>query len=193
MVMPPRGTESKIGVFATRAPYRPNQIGMSLVKLEKIDGLEIHIENHDILDETPILDIKPYLPYCDCIPDANIGWLENVDKKQYFVNFTSIAAEQIQFLERQKISEIKAFIIQQLEFDPTNKKKKRVEHIFGSWKYILSYRTWRIEYTIEDFNIHIQKIFSGYTSAELDFNSPKYEDTYKDKTSHCLFKERFGC
>jgi tRNA-Thr(GGU) m(6)t(6)A37 methyltransferase TsaA len=64
------------GVFSTRAPKRPNPIGLSVVKLLRIDGAELHIENVDILDGTPLLDIKPYVPQFDPYPVERIGWLE---------------------------------------------------------------------------------------------------------------------
>jgi len=64
------------GVFSTRAPKRPNPIGISVVKLVKIEGSDLHIENIDILDETPLLDIKPYVPEFDHYPVDRIGWLE---------------------------------------------------------------------------------------------------------------------
>jgi tRNA-Thr(GGU) m(6)t(6)A37 methyltransferase TsaA len=64
------------GVFATRAPKRPNPIGLSIVKLSSIDQDILHIENVDILDGTPLLDIKPYVPEFDHYPAGRIGWLE---------------------------------------------------------------------------------------------------------------------
>ena len=67
------------GLFATRAPKRPNPIGLSVVKLEKIDGPVLHIEGVDILDETPLLDIKPYVPVFDEPTPCRTGWLEDVD------------------------------------------------------------------------------------------------------------------
>ncbi len=68
--------DQKRGVFATRAPRRPNNIGLSIVKLINIQGNELQIANVDILDGTPLLDIKPYVPYFD-EPEVNrVGWLE---------------------------------------------------------------------------------------------------------------------
>lgn len=66
------------GVFATRSPKRPNRIGSSIVELDKIDGNVIHISNVDVLDGTPLLDIKPYVPhlYEDTIKELKIGWFE---------------------------------------------------------------------------------------------------------------------
>lgn len=75
---------TKHGVFATRSPKRPNNIGMSTVKLDKLEKNILHISNVDILDGTPLLDIKPYVPqlFEDTIVDnLKIGWLENNHKK----------------------------------------------------------------------------------------------------------------
>lgn len=63
------------GIFATRAPKRPNSIGLSVVKLLRIEGPIVHVENIDILDGTPLLDIKPYVPEFDGHPEARSGWL----------------------------------------------------------------------------------------------------------------------
>jgi tRNA-Thr(GGU) m(6)t(6)A37 methyltransferase TsaA len=65
------------GVFATRAPSRPNSIGISVVKLNKIEYNILHIENIDIIDGTPLLDIKPYLPDFDSETEIKKGWLES--------------------------------------------------------------------------------------------------------------------
>lgn len=65
------------GIFATRAPNRPNPIGLSIVKLFKIEGNVLHIENVDILDGTPLLDIKPYVPEFDRYSEVRVGWLEH--------------------------------------------------------------------------------------------------------------------
>jgi tRNA-Thr(GGU) m(6)t(6)A37 methyltransferase TsaA len=76
-VMPPRD-RSKRGLFATRAPARPNPIGLSCVRLLGIEGRVLRIGDHDLLDGSPILDLKPYLPYCDSFPDARIGYVEGL-------------------------------------------------------------------------------------------------------------------
>jgi len=75
-VMPPRGSDVRRGLFSTRAPHRPNSIGLSAVKLLKVHKRTLTIEGLDMLDGTPVLDIKPYLPYADSIPNASHGWLD---------------------------------------------------------------------------------------------------------------------
>lgn len=79
-VRPPRlGGNQRLGVFATRSPYRPNPIGLSCVRLERVEldgslGPVIHVRGADLMDGTPIYDIKPYLPYADCHPEAVGGF-----------------------------------------------------------------------------------------------------------------------
>lgn len=79
-VRPPRlGGNARVGVFATRSPFRPNPVGLSVVELAGIEetadrGLVLHIRGADLMDGTPVLDIKPYLPYADCIPEAAGGF-----------------------------------------------------------------------------------------------------------------------
>ncbi len=86
-VRPPRlGGNTKMGVFATRSPYRPNAIGLSSVKLESIEktpdlGTVLHVSGADLIDGTPIFDIKPYLAFTDCHPDARGGFAE--EKRSY--------------------------------------------------------------------------------------------------------------
>jgi tRNA-Thr(GGU) m(6)t(6)A37 methyltransferase TsaA len=68
------------GVFATRAPSRPNPIGLSIVRLVRVDGCTLHLGNLDILDGTPLLDLKPYVPGFDQPTRARVGWLESREK-----------------------------------------------------------------------------------------------------------------
>ncbi len=74
-VLPPRSRSGRKGVFATRSPHRPNPLGLSAVRLERVDGLTLHVSDVDMLDGTPVLDIKPYVAYTDAIADAGSGWL----------------------------------------------------------------------------------------------------------------------
>ena len=84
-VRPPRlGGNAHLGVFATRSSFRPNPLAMSVVKIERIDldtphGPEIHVLGADLLDGTPIVDIKPYLPYADAIPEATGGFTDSIE------------------------------------------------------------------------------------------------------------------
>lgn len=92
-VRPPRlGGEERVGVFASRSPFRPNPIGLSSVKLEKIEyssafGPLLYVSGADLKDGTPIYDIKPYLPYADCHTEASGGFTDEREKKTLEVAF----------------------------------------------------------------------------------------------------------
>lgn len=92
-VKPPRlGGKKRMGVFATRSPYRPNDIGLSSVRLENISydpvqGPMLHVAGADLMDGTPIYDIKPYIAYSDSHPDARSGFADRVKEKELTVDF----------------------------------------------------------------------------------------------------------
>ncbi|MEM6519453.1 MAG: tRNA (N6-threonylcarbamoyladenosine(37)-N6)-methyltransferase TrmO, partial [Cyanobacteria bacterium P01_C01_bin.70] len=78
-VLPPRGPRVRRGTLATRAPHRPNPIGLSAARIRRVAAAVIHIEGIDFLDRTPVLDIKPYVPYCDAWPQARAGYVDEVE------------------------------------------------------------------------------------------------------------------
>lgn len=116
-VAPPRlGGKKKMGVFATRSPYRPNPIGLSSVKLERVEydenlGPVLWVSGIDMLDGTPIYDIKPYLPYSDCHADAVGGFGDEVREHRLEVIFPEIYLQKIPEGDRANLIEI-------LEQDP---------------------------------------------------------------------------
>ncbi len=122
-VRPPRlGGKLKRGVFATRSTHRPNPLGMSVVKLDKIEkstrhGVILHISGVDLLDKTPVVDIKPYLPYADKVSDATEQFSLKTPKR--FDIIFSLSADT--FLEKHMKKtgrDLKTLIIQTLEHDP---------------------------------------------------------------------------
>lgn len=181
-------SKNKIGVFATRAPYRPNPIGMSCVKILKIKGLKIDVDKNDLLDGTPILDIKPYHPQSDVITDAEIGWLDSSEHKaqKMQVRFSPRAEDQMDFLEIHGLKDLKPFIIRQLEYDPTDKTKKRVKN--NKHFFTLAYRTWRADFVVIDESVTVLQIHSGYSPLDLDSEI----DKYKDKPIHRIFIKEFN-
>jgi tRNA-Thr(GGU) m(6)t(6)A37 methyltransferase TsaA len=77
-VTPPRGARVRRSLFATRSPDRPNPIGLSAVRLERVQGCRLYVNGIDLLDGTPILDVKPYVPYADAFPHSKAGWVDEV-------------------------------------------------------------------------------------------------------------------
>lgn len=105
-VRPPRlGGNQRMGVFATRSPFRPNPIGLSCVELSGVewdtpDGPVLHVRGADLVDGTPILDIKPYLPYCDAKPDATGGFTDGLSAKALTVDCPPALLERLQETDR---------------------------------------------------------------------------------------------
>ena len=123
-VRPPRlGGNKKLGVFATRSSYRPNSLGQSLVKLESIQkgkqGVELHVSGIDLLDGTPIIDIKPYLPYAD-IEHSAVNELANSapDDQCLLVSWQENATKQLREIKAEQCCDIKRWVSEIIQFDP---------------------------------------------------------------------------
>ncbi len=115
LVRPPRlGGNQKVGVFASRSTFRPNSIGMSLVELVACEHSQsngqpsnrLTLRGLDLVDGTPILDIKPYLPYAESLPDARAGYAQSAPISPLNVEFTSQAFEQLKPQTRQLVQEV---------------------------------------------------------------------------------------
>lgn len=134
-VKPPRlGGNTHMGVFATRSPFRPNEIGLSSVRLKRVEFTEqgplLYVSGADLRDMTPILDIKPYLPYSDCHPDARAGFADLVYEKELQVVFP-------EELLRQFPEEKQAAILAVLKQDPRPSYQTDENRKYGVsfWKY----------------------------------------------------------
>jgi len=102
-VRPPRlGGNTRVGVFATRSNFRPNPIGLSVVELKGVKGATLELAGGDFLDGTPVLDIKPYIPYADSIPDAHGGFANEAPEPSNTVSFAPEADVVFQTLEKSK-------------------------------------------------------------------------------------------
>lgn len=137
-VRPPRlGGNTRMGVFATRSPFRPNAIGLSCVKLVRVvpngpDGPAIVVSGVDLMDGTPILDIKPYLPYADSHPDARGGFTDPIARKLLRVS----APEEL----REKFP---AGLLGVLENDPRPRYQDDPERVYG-----LSFGGWNVRFRV---------------------------------------------
>ena len=133
-IRPPRlGGNRKVGVLSSRSPHRPNPIGLSVVRIEKVNpdakgGPEIEVSGVDLLDGTPILDIKPYIPYADSIPGAVGGWAEEPIPRTP-VEFSAHAEARLkQILSTDgtgRYAGLRELIVEMLEIDPRPAFQKR--------------------------------------------------------------------
>ena len=164
-VLPPRG-DKKRGVFATRSPHRPNFLGLSCLELTKVEGLNLSVINHDLLDGTPIFDIKPYLVYADSFPNAKQGWLDSLKNEEKFtIEWTEAAAKKLEFLKNWNIP-ITSNILPRLTVHPFPKMQNRIKDLQNGF-YEIAFKTWRISYKINFNQIIISDIYSGYDVETL--------------------------
>jgi tRNA (adenine37-N6)-methyltransferase len=118
-VHPPRLNGDSIGLFATRSPHRPNPIGLSLVELIEVKKDALILAGADLVDGTPILDIKPYLPHLESIPTARGGWATQVQRDDIHVEFSDSAKEILQnWIQKTGKSELLEVIVDVLKQDP---------------------------------------------------------------------------
>ena len=122
-VRPPRlGGNERMGVFATRSNYRPNPIGQSVVALDDIeclsDQIRLHLSGIDILDGTPVLDIKPYLPYADIVKEATSGFASTAPEKLFNVDFSDQSNSELSKYFDESNIDLKQIIIDMLATDP---------------------------------------------------------------------------
>lgn len=169
-VLPPRSTSGRKGVFSTRAPHRPNPIGLSVVRLVRVEGLVVHIRDCDILDGTPILDIKPYVAYTDAHPSAGSGWLETADPVQEFaVQFEPLAEEQASWVEANTGLALRERIQSTLALGPEPHPYRRIRSM-GDWLQ-LAVKEWRVRFTVAGRDVRVHEIHSGFQAAQLTSNN----------------------
>jgi len=99
-IHPPRLKGESVGLFASRSPHRPSPIGLSLARLVKVDGATVHLAGIDLVDGTPILDLKPYIPEWDSVPHATAGWTKDAPFPTLNVGFSHSAADDIKKAEK---------------------------------------------------------------------------------------------
>lgn len=156
-VRPPRlGGNRRVGVFATRSPFRPNPIGLSCVKLEQIDlqdsrKPEIWVSGVDMMDGTPIYDIKPYLPYADSHPGAKGGFTDGTQVRRVKVEFPEepVAASEISGEKLQALRGV-------LEQDPRPRYQKDPERIYG-----MSFGEYEVKFTVQENVLRVVELVRG--------------------------------
>ena len=138
-VRPPKlGGNKRVGVFATRSPYRPNSVGLSCVELEGIEHKDgtvcLYIKGADLMDGTPIYDIKPYIPYTDCRPEASGGFTDRLNNRLLDVQFAC---------ENSIPADVKEQLIRGLAHDPRPSYHEDDDRVYG-----LDFDAYNIRFTV---------------------------------------------
>ena len=183
-VLPPRSKGKRRGVLATRSPHRPNPLGLSVVRLEAVRGLVLDIRDVDMIDGTPVLDIKPYVPWADIVPASAPGWLQPLEaaadagrdgsiplappadpEPGYCVRWEPLAEEQLAFIAAHGGGDLRPPLTQRLSLGPQPHAYRRIR-VLGD-KREIAYKAWRFGFRVEGRTVVVERASSGYRPREL--------------------------
>ncbi len=175
-VLPPRSARKRRGVFSTRSPHRPNPLGLSVVKLERVAGRVLHVRDVDMIDGTPVLDLKPYIPYCDAHPTARTGWLESLaavegtvappDPEPGFdVSWSDEARAQTAWLHDAHGIDLVTPVAHTLALGPQPHPYRRIKVEDGALR--LAVKDWRVRFHVTGRTVRVERVSSGYRMEQL--------------------------
>lgn len=192
-VLPPRGRERR-SVFATRSPHRPNPISLSVFRLLELKGRTLRVADVDLLDGTPVLDIKPYVPYADAFVGSKVGWLQEIeqaaegdDVPHYEVRWSALAQEQRSWLLQEFGLDVGQTAAAALARDPQTHPSKRIrrDSVHGP---MIAEKSWRLHFSISEGSVDIVQLASGYREETL----LEPDDSLVDGPAHRAFQARWG-
>jgi tRNA (adenine37-N6)-methyltransferase len=192
-VLPPRSRKRR-GVFSTRAPHRPNPIGLSAVRLVAVRGRTLEVRGVDMLDGSPVLDIKPYVPYADAFPTAATGWLDapgaDLDAVKpvdpdpgFIVSWTPFAERQLAWLGERHEPDLRTAVTRILALGPTPHPYRRIQRNGPGFR--LAYKAFRFEFRVEARAVTVDRVRTGY--REKDLRAP----TDPERALHRAFSQTF--
>ncbi len=219
-VVRPPGSEDRVGVFATRSPYRPSGLGLSCVRLERVRGLVLEVSEFDLLDGSPIYDIKPYVPAYDSFPGSGVPDYARPELRQLFaVRFARAAEERMAALKVDGGPDLKRYALLQLSHEPLDARRKRVRPVTPEagpppmrgvdgaageaasghvlWtrgdapqQHVLAFRMWRITFEVNATEASV--CVRDLHSGYSEEELEAADDPYHDKAEHRAFRTRFG-
>ncbi|HJR71508.1 MAG TPA: tRNA (N6-threonylcarbamoyladenosine(37)-N6)-methyltransferase TrmO [Gammaproteobacteria bacterium] len=171
-VLPPRSRTGRKGVFATRSPHRPNPLGLSAVRLVRIEGLTLQVRDLDMLDGTPVLDLKPYVPYTDAIAGVGSGWLERDAGEApadpiapYAVEWSAVAAERALWVEQRTGLSLRERATATLTLGPEPHPYRRIRR--APLGFILAVKEWRLHFAVAGRAVSVATVTSGHRAARI--------------------------
>lgn len=192
LVLPPRGPARRRGVFATRSPHRPNPIGITSVPLIAIEKTRLIVGNTDLLDGTPILDIKPYLSNVDAFPDASLGWLADVEAEltvapKYSIVLSESVREQMAWLRGEWQVDFMPRVNDILSRDPSPHRTRRIRK-FDERRFQMKCGAWRLLYSIDGPVVTIESVSVGYPDRLLQ---AEMTDWIPDQAAQIAFRAKW--
>lgn len=166
LVLPPRGAARRRGVFATRSPHRPNPLGLTSVPLLGVDGRRLLLGPCDLVDGTPIFDVKPYVAGYDAFPNARAGWIDALDAElrepaKFSVHLSAAATAQAHWLNETWQIDFTPRLVELLSRDPSPHRTRRIRRRHATeWE--IGCGAWRAVFSVEGKNVCVRVIEAAY-------------------------------
>lgn len=192
LVLPPQGDAVRRGVFSTRSPHRPNPIGITPVRLLRVERRRLILGPCDLVDGTPVLDIKPYIPAYDSFPSERAGWWDEVQAAlarppAYRVRFSEQAALQTKWLKENWAIDFSVRVIERLERDPSPHRTRRIRRTQAG-RLELGCGGWRAVFEVAEGEVEVTSIEPGYPRRFLE---DRRLTRVPDREAQLAYLERF--
>lgn len=192
LVLPPRGPARRRGVLATRSPHRPNPLGLTSVILLGVAGRRLRIGPCDLIDGTPILDVKPYVAAYDAFPAAGAGWIDAMEAElrapaRFTVTFAATALEQGEWLRENWRIDFTPRLIELLSRDPAPHRTRRIKRR-NATEHEIGCGAWRAVFTLEGETVRVRALEPAYPMRFL--TRPGY-DAVPDREAQLAFLARW--
>ncbi len=166
LVLPPRGPARRRGVFATRSPHRPNPLGLTAVPLLGVDGRRLLLGPCDLVDGTPIFDLKPYVAAYDAFPAARAGWIDAMETElrepaRFTVSLSAAATVHAQWLRENWQIDFTPRLIELLSRDPTPHRTRRIRRR-NATDFEIGCGAWRAVFTVTDETVCVRALEAAY-------------------------------
>lgn len=192
LVLPPRGPAKRRGVFATRSPHRPNPLGLTPVQLIAVEGRTLILGACDLVDGTPIFDIKPYIPAYDAFPAALAGWTGEVaaaqeTPPQFSVCLAPLAESQAEWLRANWQLDFRPRLFELLARDPSPHRTRRIRRR-GETEFAIGCGAWQAVFSVTKKVVTILALETGYPPR---FLNDRTLDDLPDREAQLAFLERW--
>jgi tRNA-Thr(GGU) m(6)t(6)A37 methyltransferase TsaA len=166
LVLPPRGPARRRGVFATRSPHRPNPLGLTAVALLGVNGRRLLLGPCDLVDGTPVFDVKPYVAAHDAFSDARAGWIDAMEAGQreparYAVQFAALALTQAEWLVDTWQIDFTPRLVELLARDPTPHRTRRIRRRNAS-EFEIGCGAWRAVFALQGETVRVLALEAAY-------------------------------
>ncbi len=192
LVLPPRGPSRRRGVFATRSPHRPNPLGLTAVPLLGITGRTLQLGPCDLVDGTPVFDLKPYVAAYDAFPDSRAGWIDAMEAEEraparFTVEISAAAGEQIRWLRETWGVEFTPRLMTLLARDPSPHRTRRIRRR-GPVNSEIGCGAWRAVFVVDQTTVSVLAVEAAYPMKFL--TRAEYHDV-PDREAQLAFLARW--